>query len=184
MGKMGTIMAAATSLLMGCTNSSKAPGEGTVPIGEGTFVYKAKVYKILNNELRQIADLESSQIRKLEISKPSLKDLGEASLDFVKKGASVEVKSIYRGNFLYFRLRFEGINDLRENYLPGQFTLDFLDDFHFVINTVEIPTVEIVRVFASDGSTDSYEYNGKIELNTEAEEAISNCSMSSTVKLK
>jgi hypothetical protein len=93
--------------LTGCKRDPEPATEKTIPIGEGTFVYKEGVYKILNNEVLQIGDLKSTAIRKFEISTPKLKYLGGAVIDFVKKGASVDVNSVYRGNYLYFRLRFD-----------------------------------------------------------------------------
>jgi hypothetical protein len=170
--------------LTGCKRDSEPATEKAIPIGEGTFVYKERVYKLLNNEVLQIGDLKSTAIRKFEISTPKLKYLGRATIDFVKKEASVDVNSVYRGNYLYFMLRFDGINDLRDNYLPGSFTVEFLDEFGFMIYSVNIPTSDIIRTVGADGTTDHFEYNGKIELSIEAETAISRCSMESTVRRK
>jgi hypothetical protein len=180
-GAMGALI---FSLLMGCQTDPKTAGDTAIPIGEGTFIYKRIVYKLLNNELLQISDLDSPHIRKLEISKPALKYLGEASIDFVKKGASGNISSVYRGNYLYFRLRLHGINDLKDNFYPGNFTIEFLDEFGFVINSIDVQTSELIREVGDDGTTDSYEYNGKMELSKEAETAISSCSITSSVKPK
>jgi hypothetical protein len=172
------------TLLLGCKNDSEFPVEKAIPIGEGTFIYKEKVYKLLNNELLQIGDLKSANIRKFEISTPKLKYLGVASIAFVKNGASVDVSSVYRGNSLYFKLEFRGINDLKEHYLPGSFSLDFLDQYGFMIYSVNIPTSELIGSIDPAGLTVSYEYNGKIELSIEAETAIQKCGMESTVRPK
>jgi hypothetical protein len=184
MEKMGAMIALVISILMGCKSEPKPAGDKAIPIGEGTFIYKEKVFKLLNNELLQISDLDSSHIRNLEISKPALKYLGEASIDFVKKGASGNISSVYRGNYLYFRLRLNGINDLKESFYPGMFIVEFLDEYGFVINSIDIQTSDLIRTIGEDGTTDSYEYNGKIELSIEAETAISKYSISSTVRLK
>jgi len=173
-----------SALLTGCKNDSEIPIEKAIPIGEETFIYKEKVYKLLNNELLQIGNLKSDSIRTFEISAPKLRYLGVASIGFVKRGASVEVSSVYRGNSLYFSLHFDGINDLRENYLPGSFTVEFLDEFGFVIYSAVVPTSEIIKSIGLDGQTDHFEYNGKIELSIEAEKAIQKCSMESTVGRK
>jgi hypothetical protein len=172
------------ALFMGCKNDLEPSIDKAIPIGEDAFVYKEKVYKLLNNELLQIGDLKSANIRKFEISKPKLKYLGVTSIGFVKKGASVDVNSVYRGNYLYFSLRFDGINDLRENFMPGSFTADFLDEFGFMIYSVNIPTNEIIQTIGSDGLTAHYDYNGKIELSIEAEMAIEKCQMESTVRAR
>jgi hypothetical protein len=172
------------ALLMGCKTDPEFPVDKAIPIGEGIFIYKEKVYKLLNNELLQIGDLKSNSIRKFEISTPKLKYLGVAAIDFVKKGVSVDVSSVYRGNSLYFRLQFVGINDLRENYLPGSFTLEFLDEYGFMIFSANILTSEPIKIIGMGGLTANYEYNGKIELSIEAETAIQKCSMESTVRPK
>jgi hypothetical protein len=169
---------------IGCNGDSNVNVRKAVAIGENTFVYNGKLYKLSNNELLQISNLDSSHIRKLEISKPSLKDLGEASLNYIKKDASVKIASVYRGNYLYFRLLLHGINDLMEDYYPGKFTVEFLDEYGFVINSVDFLTSELVGNMGEDGAIHAFEYNGKMEINIEAEAAISKCSVSSTVKLK
>jgi len=178
------IIVFAIPLLIGCNGNSKSSNSKATPVGENTFVYNGKLYKLLNNELLQISNLDSSRIRKLEISKPTLKNLGDASIDYIKKGASGTIKSVYRGNFLYFRLRLDGINDLKENYYPGKFTVEFLDEYGFVINAIDILTSELVGEMNEDGKIQTYEYNGKIEISIEAEAAISKCSISSTVRQK
>jgi hypothetical protein len=174
----------AALFVLGCNIDPKSHDAKAVSVGENTFVYNGKLYKLLNNELLQISNLDSSRIRKLEISKPTLKDLGEASINYIKKGASGNIKSVYRGNFLYFRLQLDGISDLKENYYPGSFTVQFMDEYGFVINSVDIQTGELIGEMNEYGIVNSYEYNGKMELNIEAEAAISKCSISSSVKRK
>jgi hypothetical protein len=112
----------------------------------------------LNNELLQISNLDSSRIRKLEISKPTLKDLGDATVDYIKKGASASVKSVYRGNFLFFRLRLDGINDLKENYYPGKFTVEFLDEYGFEINAMDVLTSDLVGEMDDYGKIANYTF--------------------------
>ena len=170
--------------IIGCNDDPKTSRPQPTAVGENTFVYKGKLYKLLNNELLQISNLDSSPIRKLEISKPTLKDLGDASIDYIKKGASARVKSVYRGNFLYFRLRLDGINDLKENYYPGKFTVEFLDEYGFEINAMDVLTSDLVGEMDDYGKIETYTFNGKMEISIEAEAAISKVSIASTVKLK
>lgn len=172
------------ALLLGCKNDPDFSVDKAIPIAEGTFIYKAKIYKLFNNELLQIGDLKNANIRKFEISAPKLKYLGVTSIAFIKKGASVTVSSVYRGNTLYFKLEFDDINDLTENYLPGSFTLEFEDEYGFMIYSVNILTSELIRSIGLGGLTENYQYNGKIELSIEAETAIQKCSMESTVRPK
>lgn len=72
--------------LIGC-NSDK-----TTQIGENAFVSKSKVYKLIDNELVQVADLDSKNIRKLEILKPQIKTIGNSSLSFIKEGLLQNLK--------------------------------------------------------------------------------------------
>jgi len=41
-------------------------------------------------------------------------------------------------------LYLERINDLKENYLPGRFTIEFADEFGFIIHSTEILTSDLI----------------------------------------
>ena len=155
-----------------------------IPIGENAFVYKDKVYKLINNELLQICDLKETNIRKLEISSPKLKDLGTRSLDFIKKGAYSIINTVYRGNYLYFKLKLDSINDLKESYFPGKFTVTFLDEFNFAIYTIDISTEDLIGSVDESGKIAEYKFNGKIEISLDAQASITDYGISAAIKHK
>ena len=167
-----------------CGNEEQSQKDGPVdkpvPICENSFVYNDKVYKVINNELLQIGDLNDTSIRILKTSKSQVQYLGNVSLEFVKSGAEANISCIYRGNDLYFRLELTGINDLKRNFNSGKFIIEFKDALGFVINSFEISTSQLVGDMLN-GEIVSYSYDGKIELNKDAEEAISKYDISSTV---
>lgn len=165
-----------TGLISGCGVKE------TTQIAENTFVYKEKVYKIVDNELAMIGDLKSDSIRKFEILKPTQKDLGSADISFVKAGASTKLDALYRGNILYFKLFIIGINDLRDNYSTGMFTINFKDEFDFILHKTEISTNELTRVLDENNNINYFEYNGKTEMSTEINKSIKSYSVSSSVK--
>jgi hypothetical protein len=167
----------------GCLDN-KNPQEKTIPIGENTFVHEDKVYKIINNELLQIGDLNNLNIRKLELGLPKLKGFERVSISFVKREAEVGLSSVYRGNFLYYKLELDGINNLKESFLPGTFTLTFRDDYGFVIYSTEISTNDLVAEVDSSSKVQDYIYYGKIEVNIDAQQAITKFSVSSNVRHK
>jgi hypothetical protein len=170
---------------LGCRDNAEVQSDSTknnpIPVGENSFVYKDKVYKIINNELLQIGDLKDTAIRKLKISTSELKTLGKSNLDYIKKDAEGSITSVYRGNILYFKLKLFGINDLKEKYLPGVFTIEFIDDFGFTIYKTDVNTNELIGEVL-DGVIIEYEYNGKIEISMDAQAAISRIGITSSVK--
>jgi hypothetical protein len=155
-----------------------------IQVGENTFVHKEKIYKIIDNELREIGDLSAREIKKFEVSKPKQKDFGNSSLSFVKPGASTTLKALYRGNYLYYSLRVYGINDLRDNYSSGALTIEFVDEFGFIMHATEIRTNDLVAMVGDDGKTDSFVYNGKTEMSTEINSAIKSYSVIASFKRK
>jgi hypothetical protein len=169
---------------IGCRNDERFhkdyPEINPVAIGENSFVYNQKVYKVINNELLQIGDLNDTAIRKLKISNSELKDLGATTLDFIKANAEAKVSSLYRGNFLYYKIILIGINDLKENYRPGKFTIDFRDEYGFSITSVSIYTSDIIGGVIG-GKVVEYEYYGKIEMNQDIQTSIKSYDISSTV---
>jgi hypothetical protein len=153
-----------------------------VPIGDNSFVFNEKIYRIINNELLQIGDLNDTSIRRLKISSSELKNLGTSSLSFIKEGSTTKITSVYRGNYLYFKLALFGLNDLRDNFSPGNFTIEFMDSYDFTIYSSIISTSEMIRIIDSDGKTDHFEYNGKIEISMDAQAAITTYNISSSVR--
>lgn len=100
----------------GCTENQ------TTQVAENTFVYNSKIYKIVDNELTIIGDLNSDSIRKFQVHQPVKREFGECTLDFVKPNSHTELNALYRGNSLYFNFYLLGLNDLKEEYEPGLFS--------------------------------------------------------------
>ncbi|MEO7482304.1 MAG: hypothetical protein ABIT81_00995 [Ferruginibacter sp.] len=165
-------------VVSGCSNDK------SIQIAENTFIHDSKVYKLIDNELVEVADMNSKKIRKLEILKPEPKSLGNASLSYIKEGAEAKVQGLYRGNKLYFKIKLEGINDLKENYTPGKFDIDFEDSLGFIIHTTEILTSDLTGIIGYDDKISHYLYNGKTEMSTEINSSIASITIGSTVKRK
>jgi hypothetical protein len=153
-----------------------------VQIDKDIFVFDKKVYKIIGNELIELANIGDASIRKPSILKPKEKNLGVDSLTFIKKGAYANMKTLYRENFLYFKLYIKGINDLRENYKRGSFTIHFVDEYYYVIHSIEVKTNDLIGIIGDNGNYIKFEYNAKIEISNELNNAIKGFSVSSTVK--
>jgi hypothetical protein len=161
--------------LTGCQNDK------ATQIAENTFIYKTKVYKLIDNELTEVAELDTKRIRKFEILKPQTKSLGTIALSYVKSGASARLEALYRGNYLYFKLYIEGLNDLKENYSPGKFTIEFVDEFGFFLHSTEVPTGDLVGMIGGDNKIDHFEFNGKTEMSTEINSSIKTFSVSAAI---
>ena len=114
----------------------------TTQVAENTFVYNSKIYKIVDNELTLIGDLNSDSIRKFQVHQPVKREFGECALDFVKPNAHAELNALYRGNSLYFNFYILGLNDLKEEYYPGGFSIYFQDEFGFIIPRVYFTCAE------------------------------------------
>lgn len=63
-------------------------------IAENTFVHSKKIYKVIDNELREIGYLNAAEIKKFEVSKRKQRDLGTSNLSFVKPGAYTKLKAL------------------------------------------------------------------------------------------
>jgi hypothetical protein len=153
-------------------------------LGEKTFIYKTKIYQLIDNELIQIADLSKDDIRVHNLNDPEIKNLDSSSLSFVKKGAYARLNVLYRGNFLYYKLLVEGINDLRENYYPGELTISLRDEYGFILHSTEIQSKDMVAVLDDSNSIDHFEFNGKTEINAIINSAISSFGASTTITRK
>ncbi len=155
---------------------SACGGKETTQIGENTFVHNEKVFKIVGNEVSQIGDLSTE----IELTKPIKQNLGTASLSYIKADATTKLESLYRGNILYFKLNIFGLNDLR-NYNSGVFTVDFKDEFDFILHQTVIPANELTSVLDDNNQISYFEYNGKTEMSSEINKAIKSYSVGSNV---
>lgn len=150
-----------------------------VQVGENTFVYNGNVYKLIDNELTRLSEIESS-----DSIKPKLREFGNASISFVKEGASAQINGLYRGNYFYFKLRILGLNDLREKYAMGQFIIEFTDEYGYVLHSTPILVSDLIGIIGDNSKIQYYEYNGKTEMNPNIFNVIKTFSVSSTVKAK
>ena len=172
------VMSVLTLLAASCSDQKNTQ------IAENTFIHGDKIYKLIDNELREIGDLNAREIRKFEVSKPNQRDLGQATLSFVKKGAYTTLKALYRGNYLYYSLKVEGLNDLRDNYQPGRFTVEFVDEFGFILHSTEIPVSDLTAMVGEDGKPTAFVYNGKTEMSTEINRAIKSYDVTAGIRPK
>jgi hypothetical protein len=151
-------------------------------IGDNTFIHNDKVYKLVDNEIKEIGDLNANNIKKFEVFRPSLRDLGSYSLSYVKTGATATMKTLYRGNNLYYKFFLLGINDLKENYgRGGSFTISFLDEHGFRLYSTEIPMSDMVGIVGEDRKPRFFEYDGKTEMSTDISSAIKSFDIESSV---
>ena len=157
---------------------------GDTQIGKNTFVHQNKIYKIIDNELREIGDLSAKDIKRFEVSKPKQKDLGSSTLNFVKPGATTTLKALYRGNYLYYSLTLDGLDDLRDNYRPGTLTIEFIDEYGFIMHSTELPTGELIGLLGSYGKYSGFVYHGKTEMSTEINTAIRSYDVTASIRKK
>jgi hypothetical protein len=171
-----TLLLATAGCLGACSND--------VQIGDNTFVHKDKIYRVIDNEIREIGDLSAGNIKKFEVSSPKQKDLGTTSLSFVKEGASTSLKALYRGNFLYYTLTVDGINDLRDSYSPGELTIEFVDEYGFIMHSTKIETSDLTGMIGEDGKPHSFVYHGKTEMSLDINAAIRSYNVTAGIKRK
>jgi hypothetical protein len=151
-------------------------------IAENTFIHGHKIYKMIDNELREVGDLNAPDIKKFEVSQPKQSDMGSSDLSFVKPGAYTSLKALYRGNYLYYSLEVKGINDLRENYSAGELNIEFVDEFGFILHSTEIRVSDLVGMVGASGRPEAFVYNGKTEMSTEINRAIKKYSVTAGIK--
>src|ERR1700744_5535664 len=161
-------------LLSACKNN--------VQIGENTFIHEDKIYKIIDNEPREIGDLSTGNIKKFEVFKPKQRDFGNSSLSFVKQGATTSLKALYRGNYLYYSLRVEGLNDLRDNYSPGMLTIEFIDEYGFIMHSTEVASSDLVGLVGEDNKPQAFVYNGRTEMSVDINAAIKSYNVVASIK--
>lgn len=153
-------------------------------IAENTFVYNAKVYKIVDNEISFICDLESDTIKKFQVSIPKLQSFGKGDLGYIKENAYTEMEALYRGATLYYKIKIEGLNDLKEDFTPGSLIIEFNDSHGFIIHSATLLTSDLIGQMNNERQVQGYEYDGKTEMSSEIYKAIIGYSVSSSVKRK
>jgi len=79
-------------LLVSCSNINTE----TTQVGENTFVYKEKVFRIIDNEITELGNLKTDTITKSRVLNPELKNYGKNNLDYVENGASSSLTAVYR----------------------------------------------------------------------------------------
>lgn len=142
-------------------------------IAENTFIHNNKIYKVIDNEVREIGDLNSDTIKKFAALKPRQRDFGINKLDFFRIGAYTELVALYRGSNLYYNLKLNGLNDLRTTYSSGgQLTIQFLDEYGFILHSTAIPVTEFTNVVDDNKKTEYFMYSGQTEMSTEINSAI------------
>jgi hypothetical protein len=164
-------------LSVSCNNSP-----GAIPIADNTFVHNETVYKVIDNEITELANLDNDSISKSEVLNPNLKSYGVTSLGFVKPGASADLKAVYRGDQLFFKLRLEGINDLRSSYSGGGFSINLTDEYDFQLHTIPVDKNEMIAIVDKNGDPTYFEYNGKAQMSSEVYKAIKDFSVSSYLR--
>ena len=156
----------------------------TVQVGESTFIYKSKVFRIIDNEIMELGDLENDLINKSDLTLPKLKSYKQYNLDYVKHGAFTELSAVYRGNDLYFKMELKGFNELTEKYFRGGFTLSFADEYGFQIHSTYIPIEGLIRIVDKDKNTLRFNFNGKTSISYEIYRAIDHYTVSSSIVKK
>ncbi|SCW88351.1 hypothetical protein [Mucilaginibacter sp. NFR10] len=151
-------------------------------VGENTFIHDDKVYRVIGNEVKEIGDMSSTDIPKLSSSKPQLISLKDNSLNFIKRGAYCNIKALFRNGNLYYTFKLFGINDLSDNYLPGRLTVDFIDEYGFVLHSAIINTTEMTKNLDDSGNTSFYSYTGKVDISEAVTTAIKTYSVSASLE--
>lgn len=154
---------------------------GTVRVGENTFVHNHIVYRIIDTQITELGSLASDSIPKSLVLSPTLRNYETYNLDYVKSGAFTELTAVYRGDILYFNLRLNGLNDLRDRFRGGGININFIDEFGFEINSVLISMNELTRILGPGNKVVRYDYNGKAQMSREMYRAIYTYSISSSL---
>ncbi len=170
------------SILIAILSSCTGGKNDTIQVGENTFVHQEKVFRIIDNEITELGNLEVDTITKSTVLNPKIKNYGTKELDYVKVGASANLKAVYRGDLLYFKMDLEGLNDLRKRYDGGGISINFLDKFGFQIHSTTIKMNELIRIVGDNNETIKFQYNGKTQMSSEVYKAISVYSISSFLR--
>lgn len=175
-----TVLILTIFFFAGCSKHKDA-----VKIDDNTFVHDSKVYRIVDNEVMQISDLDADNTRKYDALKTLSRDLGKNKLDQIKANATAHLTTLYRNNRMYFRLNISGLNDLLENYERGTFTVQFYDSLAYVIYSVKINSNELTAIIGRDGkSIVDFSYTGISEMPLHSFEMIESYEIASSVSKK
>lgn len=162
----------ATTLLSACSSKD-------TQIADNTFIRGDKIYKVIDNELREVADIDG-KVKKFEALKPKQRDFGRFDMSFVKVDAYTTLKALYRGNLLYYNLKVFGINNMNTSY-NSHITIEFLDEYGFILHKVEVAKAELTSIVDNDGNRLYYLYSGKTEMSTDINSAISTYNVSAAL---
>jgi hypothetical protein len=168
---------ALTVLLFSCHHD-------TIHIGENTFVHNEKVYRVIDNQITDLGTLDSDSIVKSIVVNSVLRDFGKNEMDYVRKSAYSELRAVYRGDVLYFKIGIYGLNDIRERYTGGALIINLQDTYGFQIHTFPVQISELTRIVGDNNKTLYYEYNGKTQMSSEVNQAISTYSVASSLREK
>jgi hypothetical protein len=78
-------------------------------------------------------------------------------MDYVRKGAYSELRAVYRGDVLYFKIGIYGLNDIRERYTGGALIINLQDIYGFQIHTFPVQISELTRIVGDNNKTLYYE---------------------------
>lgn len=151
-------------------------------VGDNTFVHDNKVYRIIDSEITELGNLQKDIFTRSEVLNSKLRDFGENKMDFVKAGAYTSLNAVYRGDILYFKLELYKLNDLRSNYRSGGLTINFLDEFGFILHETYVANSDMMRIIGFNNETDHFEFNGKSQMSSEVYSSITNYSVSSSLQ--
>jgi len=143
------------------------------PVGEH-FIIKNKVYKIIGNEVKIIADIANDSIKRFSMSKPEALSLGNQAFKIGNETAYSDLKLAFRNNYLYYKITLSAKTDIRNKISSGTFTLRIYDAFGFPIFSNNIPT----------GDFSDLEYMGKTVITYEDFNSIDKYTFSSNVLTK
>ena len=158
------------------SNKNKA-----VQVGDNAFIHDNKVYKIIDNQVTLLQDMENDTIAKSSILEPKMKMFQPDTLDFIKEGARAFLTGVYRGDQFYFTLRIGGFNNLREDYHSGGLTINLKDQYGFNLHSIEAGVDDFVRVVNENDETRFFSYDGKTQMNSHIFRAIDDYSISSSL---
>ncbi|MEQ8474795.1 hypothetical protein [Fulvivirga sp.] len=156
--------------------------EKTTMVGNNTFVHDSKVYRVIDTEIMELGNLKTDIFTRSEVLNSSLREFDKKNMDFVKDGAYTNLSAVYRGDILYFKLDLYGLNSLRSNYRGGGLTINFLDDYGFILHDTYIEMTNMVRIIGANNETNNFEFNGKSQMSSEVYTSIVSYSVSSSLQ--
>lgn len=158
------------------SNKNKA-----VQVGDNAFIHDNKVYKIIDNQITLLQDMDKDTIAKSSILEPKMKMFERDTLNFIKEGARAGLVGVYRGDQFYFTLRINGFDNLREDY-RGSLTINLKDQYGFNLHSIEAGVGDFVRVVNDKGQTRYFSYDGTTQMNSHIFRAIDDYGISSSLQ--